>query len=151
MSRSLILVVDDEPAMVRYVESVLQAAGYAVINARCGAEALTLLEDERPDLIMLDRMVPGIDGPATLRRFRTIRHRAPILLFADRGDEKLEAWQSEVDGTIMPPLHPDKLVARVGEMLCPSGEDHAGGRPLPRSHRIDIDLGQYGEEAAGYE
>jgi len=62
MRKHVVLVVDDEPAIVRLVRAKLQSDGRAVITAGSGEEALQVLEDERPDLIVLDVMMPGIDG-----------------------------------------------------------------------------------------
>ena len=61
---------------MRLVRAKLQADGYAVITAGSGEEALAVLEDERPDLVILDLMMPGIDGFETLRRIRT-NHGSP--------------------------------------------------------------------------
>jgi two-component system KDP operon response regulator KdpE len=90
----LILVVDDEPAIVRLVRAKLRADGYAVITAASGEEALARLDEERPDLVILDLMMPGIDGFETLRRIRA-QSRAPgILLTARTGDaHKLRGLQ----------------------------------------------------------
>ncbi|MGD9712627.1 MAG: response regulator, partial [Thermomicrobiales bacterium] len=70
MRKHQILVVDDEPAIVRLVKSKLVADGYAVESANSGEMALEYIENERPDLIILDVMMPGIDGYETLRRIR---------------------------------------------------------------------------------
>ena len=69
MRKHVVLVVDDEPAIVRLVRAKLQSDGRAVIAANSGEEALKILEDERPDLIVLDVMMPGIDGFETLDGF----------------------------------------------------------------------------------
>ena len=65
-----ILVVDDVPENVRLLEAVLAARGYRVLTARDGIEALAVVEAEKPDLILLDVMMPGLDGYAVCRRLR---------------------------------------------------------------------------------
>ncbi len=65
-----ILVVDDVPENVRLLEAVLTARGYRVLTARDGIEALTVVEAEEPDLLLLDVMMPGLDGYAVCRRLR---------------------------------------------------------------------------------
>lgn len=70
MRKRLILVVDDEPAIVRLIRAKMQADGYAVVTAESGEAALESVEQERPDLVVLDVMMPGMDGYETLRRIR---------------------------------------------------------------------------------
>ena len=72
MRKHMVLIVDDEPPIVRLARAKLQAEGYAVITAGSGEEALKVLEDERPDLMILDLMMPGVDGTEVLRRVREV-------------------------------------------------------------------------------
>jgi two-component system, OmpR family, KDP operon response regulator KdpE len=141
--KALILVVDDEPSVVRLVRATLQASGYAVATASRGEEALSLLEDERPDLIVLDVMMPGMDGLETLRRIRATSQVPVIMLTARAGDaDKLRGLQGGADDYISKPFNPDELAARVAAVLR-----RAGGTPVA-THRllrypgltIDLDL-----------
>ena len=98
MRKRLIFVVDDEPAIVRLVRTELQSEGYAVITAVSGEDALARLDDERPDLVVLDLMLPGIDGFETLRRIRTESQVPVIMLTARAGDaDKLRGLQGGAD------------------------------------------------------
>src|SRR6266508_2478525 len=134
MRKHLILVVDDEPAIVRLVRTKLQADGYAVITADRGEKALEILEDERPDLVVLDLMMPGIDGFETLRRIRGGSQVPVIMLTARAGDaDRLKGFQGGADDYLTKPFNPDELAARVAAVLRrTAGTAPAGGRTTLR-------------------
>jgi two-component system KDP operon response regulator KdpE len=142
MRKRLILVVDDEPPIVRLVRATLQAAGFAVVTAARGEEALPLVEDERPDLVVLDLMMPGMDGFETLRRLRAESQVPVIMLTARAGDaDKLRGLQGGADDYVTKPFNPDELVARVEAVLRRAGgAAPAGGRALLRYPGVEIDL-----------
>src|SRR5690606_24069468 len=118
MPKRLILVVDDEPAILRLVRAKLQADGYGVITADRGATALDLVDEERPDLIILDLMMPEMDGFETLRKLRRFSSTPVIMLTARGGDaDKLRGFESGVDDYITKPFNPDELAARVAAVL----------------------------------
>jgi two-component system KDP operon response regulator KdpE len=136
------MVVDDEPAIVRLVRAKLQADGYAVITAARGEEALELLDDERPDLVVLDLMMPGMDGFETLRRIREIGQIPVIMLTARAGDaDKVRGLQGGADDYLTKPFNPDELSARVAAILRrTAGATPAGGRTMLRYPGVEIDL-----------
>jgi two-component system KDP operon response regulator KdpE len=142
MRKRLILVVDDEPPIVRLVRAKLTADGYAVITASGGEEALRILDDERPDLIVLDLMMPGMDGFETLRRVRQASQTPVIMLTARASDaDKLKGLQTGADDYMTKPFNPDELAARVAAVLRRSGAGTpAGGRSILRYPSIEIDL-----------
>jgi two-component system KDP operon response regulator KdpE len=142
MHKRLILVVDDEPAIVRLVRAKLQADGYAVATAGRGEEALAWLEDQRPDLIVLDVMMPGIDGFETLRRIRRESQVPVILLTARSADaDKLRGLDAGADDYVVKPFNPDELAARVAAVLRRTGSvAPAGGRAILRYPGLEIDL-----------
>ena len=142
MRKRLILVVDDEPAIVRLVRAKLQSDGYAVATAGRGEEALEYLEDERPDLVVLDLMMPGMDGFETLRRIRTTSQVPVILLTARAGDhDKLRGLEGGADDYITKPFNPDELAARVAAVLRRTGgAAQTGGRSVLRYPGVEIDL-----------
>ncbi|HEY8446305.1 MAG TPA: response regulator transcription factor [Thermomicrobiales bacterium] len=142
MRKRLILVVDDEPAIVRLVRTKLQADGYAVITASRGEEALKILEDERPDLVILDLMMPGMDGFETLRRIRTDSQVPVIMLTARTGDaDRLKGFHVGADDYVTKPFNPDELSARVGAVLRrTAGAAPAGGHRVLRYPGVEIDL-----------
>lgn len=142
MRKFLILVVDDEASIVRLVRAKLQMEGYAVITASTGEEALRIMEDERPDLVILDLMMPGMDGFETMRRLR-VSHETPVILLTARsGDtDKLRGLQGGADDYVTKPFNPDELAARVAAVLRRS----AGANPSPVRHMlrypgVEIDL-----------
>jgi two-component system KDP operon response regulator KdpE len=140
--KQLIQIVDDEPAIVRLLRATLQANGYAVVTAERGEDALLLLENERPDLIILDLMMPGMDGFETLRRIRARSHLPVIMLTARAGDaDKLKGLQGGADDYVTKPFNPDELVARVGAVLRRAGSGTpAAGNTLLRFPGLEIDL-----------
>ena len=142
MRKRLVMVVDDEPAIVRLVRAKLQADGYAVITAARGEEALALLDDERPDLVILDIMIPGMDGFETLRRIREVGQIPVIMLTARAGDaDKVRGLQGGADDYLTKPFNPDELSARVAAILRrTAGAAPAGGRTILRYPGVEIDL-----------
>jgi two-component system KDP operon response regulator KdpE len=118
MRKQMILVVDDEPAIVRLVRARLQADDYAVITAANGEEALKLAEDERPDLVVLDVMMPGLDGFEVLQRLRATSQTPVIMLTARVSDaSKLRGLHTGADDYMTKPFNPDELSARVATVL----------------------------------
>ncbi|MBI3989778.1 MAG: response regulator [candidate division NC10 bacterium] len=89
MEKPKILVVDDEPQALELLKAFLQIKGYAVMTASSGAEALTVLEERRPHLILLDVMMPGMDGLETLRRIRERDQAVGILMITAANDEEI--------------------------------------------------------------
>src|SRR6476620_4628064 len=119
-SNGRVLVVDDEPTIVEIVGSYLERAGFEVERAIDGPEALRLAELHRPDLVVLDVMLPGFDGIEVLRRLheRPGRRVAVILLTA-RGEEsdRLVGLRHGADDYVVKPFSPAELVARVEAVL----------------------------------
>ena len=137
-----ILVVDDEPAIVRLVRATLQVDGYAVVAADGGEQALQLLENERPDLVILDLMMPGMDGFETLRRIRS-RSKVPVIMLTARASDAdtLKGLQGGADDYVTKPFNPDELAARVTAVLRRSqGGIPAGGRTTLSYPGVEIDL-----------
>ena len=153
MRKHLILVVDDEPPIVRLVRAKLQADGYAVITASRGEEAIRLVDDERPDLVVLDVMMPGMDGFETLRRIRTLSQVPVIMLTARVGDaDKLRGLEGGADDYVTKPFNPDELSARVAAVLRRSaGAAPVGGRTVLRYPGVELDLERRRVTVAGEE
>jgi two-component system KDP operon response regulator KdpE len=140
--KRLILVVDDEPAVVRLVRATLGANGFAVITADRGEQALDLLEQDRPDLIVLDLMMPGMDGFETLRHIRESTSVPVIMLTARAGDaDKLRGLQGGADDYVTKPFNPDELVARIEAVLRrTAGATPRAGVGRLRYPGLEIDL-----------
>jgi two-component system alkaline phosphatase synthesis response regulator PhoP len=117
-----ILVVDDEPHIVEIVRDYLKQAGYRVVTAGDGQTALTLARHERPDLIVLDLMLPGgLDGLDVCRRLRQDASLAdvPIIMLTARVEEtdKLIGLELGADDYVTKPFSPREVVARVRAVL----------------------------------
>lgn len=118
MHKRLILIVDDEPAIGRLAKAKLQADGYAVVQALSGQEALDRIEEDRPDLVLLDIMMPGMDGFEVLRRIRSASQLPVILLTARTTDrDKLIGLHGGADDYVTKPFNPDELSARIAAVI----------------------------------
>ncbi len=113
-----ILVVDDEPHIVELVRYNLQQEGYEVLAAGDGETALSKSASERPDLIILDLMLPGVDGLEVCRRLRR-ESAVPIIMLTARGGEveRVVGLDLGADDYVIKPFSPRELVARVRAVL----------------------------------
>lgn len=113
-----ILVVDDEPQIVRFVRAYLEDAGYRVVTASDGQEALFVARHEKPDLVILDLMMPGMDGWDFIRRYRRERD-TPVIVLTARVEETDQVLGLELgaDDYVTKPFSPRALVARVRAVL----------------------------------
>lgn len=134
-----ILVVDDDPAALKLISYTLRREGYEVSTAADGMEALTLARHERFDLVILDIMMPGMDGYEVCRRLRANPQTAsiPIIMLTARSQvrDKASGFRSGTDEYITKPLLPHELVTRVKALLLRAslsrtGPARAQGRTL---------------------
>ncbi len=121
MFQGKVLVVDDEVYILHILDFSLGAEGFDVITAADGEQALARARSERPDLIVMDIMMPRLDGYETCRRLKSdpVTKEIPILLLSARGREEDRKRGMEVgaDDYMTKPFSPNKLIARVTEML----------------------------------
>ncbi|MCQ3972106.1 MAG: DNA-binding response regulator [Anaerolineae bacterium] len=113
-----ILVVDDEPKIVRTLKGYLEGASFRVITAADGQMALVTFRHEKPDLILLDLMLPGIDGLEVCQRIRREAD-VPIIMVTARAEEvdRLLGLEIGADDYIVKPFSPREVVARVRAVL----------------------------------
>ncbi|QAT50207.1 response regulator transcription factor [Caproiciproducens sp. NJN-50] len=135
-----ILVVDDEAKIVDVVKSYLERAGYIVLTAYDGREALEKFERESPSLIVLDWMLPDISGEEICRTIRK-RSKVPVIMLTARAEEEkvLEGFRFGADDYVAKPFSPRQLVARVGAVLRRSGGGAASVLVF-RGGELTIDL-----------
>jgi adenylate cyclase len=116
----IILVVDDSPANIKLLEAVLAPRGYTVVTASSGREALAKVAGERPDLILLDIVMPGMDGYAVCQELRNdpLTRLLPVVMITASSDaEKVKAIEAGADDFISKPFNQSELLARVKSLI----------------------------------
>ena len=152
-----VLVVDDEPTIVEIVGRYLERAGYEAAGAADGFEALEQAAAQRPDLVVLDLMLPGIDGIEVMKRLRELPGPPlAVILLTARGEEsdRLVGLRQGADDYVVKPFSPAELVARVGAVLRRTQPPDADAEepplevgPLriePASRRVTLDGNEVG-------
>src|SRR5437763_522665 len=134
-----ILVVDDEPIVRDVVVRYLQREGFRTLTAADGVAARSLIEQERPSLVVLDLMLPGMDGLALCRWLRG-RSEVPVIMLTARGDEadRIVGLELGADDYVTKPFSPRELASRVKTVLR-----RANGGPSPQERvsagRLELD------------
>ena len=114
MKQFRVLIVDDEPRIVKFLEVKLKASGYGVLTANSGFEALEQVEAQDPDLVVLDVRMPKKDGFETLKELRAFSSVPVIILSAKEADaDKIRGLELGADDYLAKPFSPDELVARI--------------------------------------
>jgi two-component system response regulator ResD len=151
-SNGTVLVVDDEPTIVEIVARYLERAGFETYQAMDGPEALRLADLHRPDLVVLDVMLPGFDGLEVMRRLHERPgKRVAVILLTARGEEsdRLVGLRHGADDYVVKPFSPAELVARVEAVMrrvSPSTAEedappieHGPLRVEPATRRVFLD------------
>ena len=127
MNEIQILVVEDEPSLAEVVSLYLKRAGYQVQVAADGKQAMTILEKQIPDFIILDLMLPEIDG-LSLTRWLRDRSNVPIIMVTARREEidRIAGLEMGADDYVVKPFSPQELVSRVRAVLRRTGREQAG-------------------------
>ncbi|MBN8245968.1 MAG: response regulator transcription factor [Verrucomicrobia bacterium] len=136
-----ILVVEDESAMRTILADCLQRRGYRVLTAPDGAAGLRRATEERPDLILLDLMMPKLDGYAVCQELRRLKIRTPILVLTARGrvEDRVRGLDLGADDYLVKPFSRDELLARVRALL----RRHQEAESAPATFRfgdLQVDL-----------
>jgi two-component system alkaline phosphatase synthesis response regulator PhoP len=119
MDKERILVVDDEPNIVHLARLYLERNGYQVLAVGDGQQALDTIITEKPDLVVLDVMLPSVDGFEVCRRLRAKGNQVPIIMVTARDDDidKILGLELGADDYLTKPFNPRELVARVKAVL----------------------------------
>lgn len=151
-----ILLVDDDQPSLKMSTFLLREDGYNVITAQSGPEALQRLEDRTVDLVILDVMMPGMDGHEVLRRLRQ-RYELPVIFLSAKGDvaDKVKGLEIGADDYLAKPFEPAELLARVKSVMRrteifskadSASHLHVSGLRLdPVSNRVHFEDGRHEE------
>lgn len=142
-----VLLVDDEPDLVELIQYALEAEGYRVVTATNGTEGLKAAEAQRPDLAILDIMMPEMDGIELTQRLREDAQLrlTPILMLTARAEEgdEIAGLDAGADDYVTKPVSPKKLVSRVRAMLRRTRRADEASTSQLRVHDLVIDRERY--------
>lgn len=142
-----ILIVDDDLESVKLIGLMLERRGYTISAAQSGAQALEKVQSDDPDLVILDIMMPDLDGYEVCRRVRSNPATAdlPIIMFTAKTqvDDKVAGFQAGTDDYLTKPVHPQELASRVEAVLLRSTRKRAGKAPIVRARTFGF-LGSKG-------
>ena len=138
----LVLVVDDEPQVVRFLRATLPAQGYRLIEATTGQQGIVEASTRAPDLILLDLGLPDVDGVEVTRRLR-LWSGTPIIVLSARGQEndKIQALDAGADDYLTKPFGTGELLARMRVALRNAARTAGEGEPVFTAGELRVDLG----------
>lgn len=130
MSENLILVVEDEASIAEVVSLYLKRAGYSAQIAADGRQAMNLFERQKPDLVILDLMLPEVDG-LSLTRWMRDRSNVPIIMLTARREEidRITGLEMGADDYVVKPFSPQELVSRVRAVMRRLGREQSDAEP----------------------
>jgi two-component system, OmpR family, response regulator len=146
-----LLVVDDEPNIVELLSASLRYAGFDVATATSGAEALDVARRFRPDLLVLDVMMPGMDGFSLVRRLRGDGVRSPVLFLTarDSTEDKITGLTLGGDDYVTKPFSLEEVIARIRAVLRRAGASGAAGTARLSFADIELDDDSHEVRRAG--
>jgi two-component system KDP operon response regulator KdpE len=138
VSRPHLLLIDDDPALLQLLSQYLEQAGYSTSTAIDGKAGLRVLYNDRPDLVVLDVMMPELDGWQVCSRIREVSD-MPIILLTAKGEEtdKLKGFRLGIDDYVTKPFSFAELAARVGAVLGRAWQE-GEGQPARRYQADDL-------------
>jgi DNA-binding response OmpR family regulator len=139
-----VLIVEDDPAIVRFLERGLAAHGHQAVTADNGREGVQMAADETVDFVLLDIMLPGMDGQEALRRIRARRPGVPVLMLTARDEvrDKVSALDGGADDYLTKPFDLEELLARMRALVRRADQPQASRIQIGdlkmdlRSHRV---------------
>jgi two-component system OmpR family response regulator len=139
-----VLIVEDDPAIVRFLERGLAAHGHQAVTADNGREGVQMAADETVDFVLLDIMLPGMDGQEALRRIRARRPGVPVLMLTARDEvrDKVNALDGGADDYLTKPFDLEELLARMRALVRRADQPQASRIQIGdlkmdlRSHRV---------------
>jgi two-component system KDP operon response regulator KdpE len=136
-----ILVVDDEPAILRFLRAGLGSQGYVVLEAETGQKALDAVRNKRADIVVLDLGLPDIDGLEVIKRARDAGSAVPIIVLSSRDNEaaKVQALDFGADDYVTKPFGVDELLARIRAAQRHRLQQQ-GEKPIFRTGNLTVDL-----------
>ena len=142
-----ILIVDDEPNILELLEFNLTKEGFDVVRADTGEMAVRLLEDEKPGLVLLDQMLPGIDGLGVLKKIRATDDYAdiPVIMVTAKSEEidKIIGLELGADDYVTKPFSVRELVARVKAHLRRVKRTDTSAPPVQQYKALKVDASNY--------
>ena len=134
-----VLVIEDEPLIADFIGKGLREAGHSVDLARTGPDGLHLASSEAYDALIVDRMLPGLDGLALLQQLRASGHRTPALILSSLGDveQRVEGLRGGADDYLAKPFAFIELMARLEGLLRRRGE---GGDAVGKLRVADLEM-----------
>jgi two-component system KDP operon response regulator KdpE len=140
----LILVVDDEERMSRFIRLNLEHDGFQVLEANRGLKAINLIRERMPDLVLLDVMMPDLDGFEVLQLIRE-SYQVPVIMLTAKGeeDDKVKGLELGADDYVTKPFSPRELVSRVRAVLRPNDQGAtADAGVIEVDEHLKIDFGR---------
>jgi two-component system alkaline phosphatase synthesis response regulator PhoP len=136
-----VLIVEDDPDLGFGLRTTLEIEGYTAEVAEDGLQGLRRAREDRPDLVILDLMLPGMDGYRVLRTLRAEGNRVPVLILTARGEEadKVLGFRSGADDYVTKPFGLLELLARVEALLRRAGGGVAEAPPVDRFGEVEVD------------
>ncbi|MBI2328954.1 MAG: response regulator [Chloroflexi bacterium] len=116
--KQCVLVVDDHPKVLRFIEIDLKLRGFTVITTTSGEEALELAKSAKPDIMLLDIIMPEVDGLEVLRKLRVFTQ-LPVIAFSASPGNYIDAMRFGANGFMTKPFRPEEMVRRIEALLNP--------------------------------
>ncbi|GAB6037004.1 response regulator transcription factor [Fundidesulfovibrio butyratiphilus] len=154
MTKDTVLIVEDDEDILQLLDYNMQNAGFETVTCRDGLEAVTLIKRRKPDLVLLDLMLPGIDGfeiCKTVKRDPKTAH-VPVIMLTARGEEvdRIVGLELGADDYVVKPFSPRELILRAKAVLKRSGPDSQPKKVLSQAG-LTVDLDAHRAESDGVE